>query len=250
MKFNFFILFVFCFNFIFASIEVKVGGYPFPPYVELSQNNVKGYTIDLIKYLNSIQNKYSFTFVLTSPKRRFSDLGVRYDIIFFEDKKWGWDPSAINNLDLGLRDFEVFISLSSLNKSDDYFKSFKKKNIILIRGYHYKFSNFNTNEEFLKKNYNALFTNEPKNIIEFVLSKRAKIGIVTYSFLQKYLDANKGIREELYISNFKDQVYDLSIISSPYSPLPVTDLQEIINTLKRENYFDKLYLKSIKASSI
>ena len=64
---------------------VKVGGYAFPPFVDMSSGQPAGITPDLINALNALQDRYRFVFFLTSPKRRYYDFkkGL-YDIIFLK----------------------------------------------------------------------------------------------------------------------------------------------------------------------
>jgi hypothetical protein len=42
----------------FGAQNIKVGAYLFPPYVNISNNVASGKTVELIKALNNIQNKY------------------------------------------------------------------------------------------------------------------------------------------------------------------------------------------------
>lgn len=78
--------------------EIKVGGYHFPPYVIIDENHqASGVTLEFLKMLNNGQNKYKFVFKMTSPKRRFLDLQKSFDMICFEDKKWGWETILSNS---------------------------------------------------------------------------------------------------------------------------------------------------------
>lgn len=227
------------FNF-YSSTVIKVGAYSFPPYLNINNEKITGKTVDLIALLNKTQNKYKFELVITSPSRRYLDFGVKFDLMFYEDLDWGWRDKEIENTQLSLKDEEVFISLTDYYNNQDFVKDIKKKKILLIKGFHYAFTGFNTNEDYLSKNFNVVFTNSPQNTMDFLFSGRAHIAIITKSFLTEYLNKNPEKMDSIIINDSPDQTYNLTILKSKNSVLKIDELNYLINSLKKSGNYSNL----------
>ncbi|EQC44025.1 ABC transporter, substrate-binding protein, family 3 [Bacteriovorax sp. Seq25_V] len=194
---------------------VKVGSYIFPPYFEKSENGkFYGVIPDFLAGLNKFQKAYRFEVFETSPKRRYQDfLEGKFDSIFFESPQWGWEEIVEQNkltfLGDVVLDGEVFISNISRKGSDDFFKDLKGKTIGLYLGYHYKFANFNSDEHYLKANFNAFVSSSHDRNIERIINNRLDMAIVTKSYIKKYLLDHPDTKSKIYISSVVDQDYRL-----------------------------------------
>lgn len=225
---------------IFASTIVRVGAYPFPPYLSFIKDVPQGKTVDLINALNQIQNKYKFQLTITSPNRRYIDFGDKFDLMFYEDLSWNWKGKNLESSDITLSDEEVFISLTKFYKTNDFVKDIKTKKILLIRGFHYAFANYNDSDEYLNKNFNVVFSTSPQNILEFLFNERAQIAIITKSFLLEFLNSNPKMKDSILISPIPDQVYKLSMLRSPNSPITIEDLNQLLQKIKSSDKFKHL----------
>ena len=151
-----------------AKNVVKVGGYEFPPYIEIVDGRASGLTVELISELNKIQPSYHFELVLTTPIRRFKDYqqGL-FDAVFFEDPNWGWlqGNHIISNSPVIATDSEVFIALKQFAKSQAWFDNLDDKTLIGILGYHYQLANFENNPSILENEYKmTLLSSHRKSI--------------------------------------------------------------------------------------
>lgn len=234
-------LLIFISFFALSTTNVKVGAYSFPPYLTLLNNKTSGKTVDLISALNSTQNKYKFELVITSPIRRYSDFGNRYDIIFFEDLNWGWQKRDIEFIPLHLKDRELFISLTDYYDNTDFVKDIKTKKILITRGFHYAFANYSTSEEYLTKNFNVVITNSPQNTMDFLFSGRAQIAIITESFLKEYTKNNPTRKERILINETPDQIYDLVAIKSKKSLISINELESLIEKLRKDSKYKYIF---------
>lgn len=238
---NFIHIFILMNFFIFGAHKVKVGAYLFPPYLNISNTNTSGKTVDLINALNSTQNKYKFEVVVTSPKRRYADLENKFDIIFFEDNNWGWKGKNIESISLSMKDRELFISLTDYYSDTNFVKDIKTKKILITRGFHYAFANFNSSEDYLTKNFNAVITNSPQNTMDFLFSGRAQIAIITESFLKVYLSKYPEKKEKILINETPDQIYELVAIKNKKSAISIEELSNLIEKLKKENKYKYIF---------
>ena len=221
-----------------GQTTVKVGGYDFPPFVERDGKQYSGMTIDLINALNAYQNDYEFEFVSTTPKRRYDDFAnKKYDMIMFEDINWGWADKGVIASDVFLKGGEAYIAKKEGGRGDDYFSTLDGKSISVLRGYHYGFADFNADEKMLKEKYNAECSNNAEGIIVKVAKGRTDIGVVTLSFLNRYLKDHPEVSEELIVSDGFDQEYNHTILVREGT---VPDAKQMYDLLKSMSEAGKL----------
>lgn len=220
----------------FAKTIVNVGAYLFPPYfIKNDDKSFSGIVPEYISILNSLSREFEFKIQETSPKRRYQDFVKKeYDAIFFESNDWGWGgySSQIDFVGNGFLDGEVFIANKENTQNDEYFSDLSDKSLGLYLGYHYKFANFNADEEYLKKNFKAYLSSSHERNILSIIGKRLDIAIVTKSFIYNYLNLNPNYKKEIYISKSLDQQYDLKF--------------GLRKDLSHKNEIEKLLLSSIK----
>lgn len=194
-------------------IRVTVGGYPFPPYVEVGDDGMpSGLALELIEALNRAQSLYRFEFYLTAPRRRFLDfLDGRFDLIFFESLEWGWSEHmlAIDHTPVLWTDTEVFIARAEPGRDQSYFGQRANLRIAGMLGYHYAFADYVGDPELLRTRFDITLVETHPASIELVLHDRVDIAIVTRSYLDDYLARRPELRRALLISQRVDQVYAL-----------------------------------------
>ena len=236
---------IFCIFCSFACAEtVIVGGYPFPPFVESTDGMFEGLTLDLIKEFNKFQKQYRFSFHPTSPKRRYSDFDKgMFDMLFFESIQWGWQEKDITASRVFLKGGEVYITRASPEKDQRYFESFTGKSLIGYLGYHYGFANFNSDETNLRKNFDITLSNSHKRNIQMILKKRIDIGIVTISYLNRYLMNHPENKNQLLISSKLDQVYHHTILIRKNNTPDVHEINRLLDEMKKAHVLSDLFRK-------
>ncbi|WP_284378428.1 substrate-binding periplasmic protein [Litoribrevibacter albus] len=230
-------------------VTVKVGGYSFPPFVNIPDDpnqNVNGLTIDLIEALNQLQNTYQFVFVSTTPKGRYRHFNNgRIDALFFESKKWGWSDYPVEESDSYLNGGEVYIARKVAGRDQSYFDSIKDKRLMAILGYHYGFANFNSDEIFLRENFNIYLTSSHRNSIRALFSGTgiADIAVVTKSYLHQFLAENPEYKDKILISDRLDQVYNHTILIRKEHALKVSDVNQYLKTLSEQGKLQAIWSK-------
>jgi ABC-type amino acid transport substrate-binding protein len=217
------------------ALEVKVGAYHFPPYAVERDGEIFGITRHLVNELNKIQKDYKFVIYKTSAKNRYEDfVAKKYDMIFFESKVWGWaEHKEMNFTKKILLDGEVFISKSSKDKGQSFFNNLSDKSIAAFIGYHYKFADFNSDEAYLKKNFNIELSKSHLENIKKVRESKVDLGIVTYSFLMKFLNDHPNERKQYLVSENYDQRYVLQFGMRPSNRLNQKKFSQILNKALR-----------------
>jgi ABC-type amino acid transport substrate-binding protein len=220
---------------VVARTEVKVRGYSFSPFLDFKDDGTPyGATINLINALNGVQTKYLFKFYKTSSKRRYNHFeNKELDIIFFEDKAWGWDKYKIDATKIFAKGGEVFIAKKAKGRSQEYFNDLNNKRIIGVLGFHYAFANFEANENILKRKFNMLLTSSPEYILDLIMKNRGEVGVITESLLRKKLNTHKKLKNEIIISKKYDQKYNHTALVREGAPINRDELNELIEKLEK-----------------
>lgn len=218
----------------FAQPVVNVGAYNFPPYIDKAESaHPNGVLVDLLALLNAQQKEFKFVLVPTSVTRRYQDMGAgRFDLIFFESPRWGWQGTAHESLDLQVQDAEVYVAKALPGRDQQYFDSLTDKRLALYSGYHYGFAGFNADRDVLRQHYQVEFSYSHDSNLLKVLYGRADITVIMSSYLERFMQQNPGSAEQFLVSLKKDQVYQHQVLLRPGSPISAQRLRELLQQLR------------------
>lgn len=228
-----------------GSTIVKVGGYHFPPYVELAAGKVPtGLTLDLLDLMNAFQSDYHFVFEPTSPLTRYKDLaeGV-FDVMFFERKDWGWQNSSVKASREFLKDCEVYVARTGHDRTQAYFDSLKRKSLLGYLGYHYPIAEFKTDPDLLFQRYNLRVTPSHEENVRAILEGGSDMAIVTRSYVIRYLRDHPALIPRLLVSDRMEQEYRHTLLVRADSELLMKQIVEILSTLEKAGYASVLWGK-------
>lgn len=228
---------------LLAKQIVNVSGVYFPPYAfGDSEVTTRGILPELIAALNSQQSEFQFLIVPTSLQRRYADLNSgRVDISLFENPDWGWQAIPHQTLDMGLEDAEVFVARTAQGRNQAYFDNILGKRLALFSGYHYVFAGFNTDPDYLAKNYNAMVSRSLDGNIKMVMHRRADIALITRSYLKVFLEDYPKYAKSLLISQRVDQIYRHHAILRPNSPISAQRFQQLFEGLRQSGQLEKIF---------
>lgn len=218
---------------------VRIGAYGFAPYYDLDRS--VSHLVEVVNILNKSQNDYQFEITEVPAKRRYQLFQERrYDMVFFEDPKWGWEDLPHYAIPLELNDGEVYVALRKKAHSQSYFSTLKGKRIAGILGYHYGFANYETDENLLRSKFDIYLVNHNLASVRLMLSERVDVAVVPKSYIIQYLRENPADRERIMISEKYDQNYDLKILVSPRAPVARPALEAMIRKLRADARFKNL----------
>lgn len=228
-----------------AAEVVRVGGYDFPPFVEMeSGGTAKGLTVDMIDALNKAQSQYEFRFVSTSARRRYADVGAGlFDLIFFESPEWEWAAKGapVDFSNVFLQGGEVYIAPAKPGRGQDWFADLRGKRLVGILGYHYGFANYVADPEVLTKDWGMKLVNNHRSSIEMVLADRMDVGVVTDSYLWAYLARNPAAQERLLISERFDQRYHHRVLVRHGGAIDVETVNRLLAGLEKDGTLGRLW---------
>ncbi|MFR9718655.1 substrate-binding periplasmic protein [Aeromonas diversa] len=234
---------LFCAFFSWGTVEIKVGGYPFAPFVEKrSDGGWQGLTLDLIAALNAGQSDFRFIFVPTSSANRYEALQLgRFDMMLFEDINWGWSSERIMVSPPFLYDGERYVALSNPTRDQRLFDRIDKLRLIGVKGYHYGFADFEGDPVILQRRYDILLVKDNVSIIKALLLERGDVGIITQAYLLRYLAHHPELKDRLLISQRWDQKYQLRALLHPSSRLSLPMLQRYLSELEQKGELARLW---------
>ncbi|WP_162200150.1 substrate-binding periplasmic protein [Kiloniella spongiae] len=209
---------------------IKTSIYHFPPFFIVEKNHPRiGLGLDLISAMNDVQSEYKFETVETSPRRRHDmfQKGL-YDVSLFDHVNWGWSSENVETTNIYLKGGERYISSNSTQKKTDFFQDISSKKIGAILGYHYRFAKFETDPQKLNKRFDINLVTNQEQIIKQVLANRIEIGVVTETFLKKYLRENRENADRIVISKNYDQEYNFVGIVRKNASISALTLEKII----------------------
>jgi len=235
----------------YSKEVIKVGLAHFPPCIETHGAQVSGLAAQMLELMNQHQDKYQFQAIPTLPATRHEIFNLgRYDMSMFDSLAWGWQELDVDASDVYLRGGEVYIARSEPGRDESYFGDFKDKSIIGIKGYHYKFAGFESDEKFLQQTFNMQLTKSNLGSIKMLLSgNRGDIAVVSISFLAKYLKDNPDDRSKLLVSKKLDQTYQHSIILRRGIKPGIEEINAILKELNESGKLAALW-QAIDSASI
>lgn len=239
---SYFLLFCCLLSFnTFAKNIVKVGIYEFPPYV-FADNKLDGITLKVIAAMNDFQDQYKFVAVPTTAKRRYSDFEKnKFDLIIFENKNWGWQSFPIEASEVFVSGSEVYVTQAETGKGQNYFSDFKNKAMIGVLGYHYKFADYQTEQEIQKKHFNIFLTNSQQKSLELILKSRGDIAVLSKEYLHHHFSHSPADKNKLLISDKVDQIYQHTILVRKNKPLTVQYINTLLDRMKKQSILTSIW---------
>jgi ABC-type amino acid transport substrate-binding protein len=219
---------------------VRVGGYPFPPYVEDEGGTYTGAVIDLIELLNSFQTELRFEFVPTSAARRFKDLiEGAYDVLFFQPKEWGPVETPLTASRPYAKDREVCVTRTEDGgRFTCYAWSGEKRPLRAPRPQ----ESDSLGEDPERPQTDHAERGQGENIAA-VLDKRVDAAMVTKSFLQRYLQLFPSIIPLLHVSDKPLQPLTHRFVIRADYKQTAEEIGGLIAALEKAGYLAILYDK-------
>jgi len=228
---------------LFAKEVVRVGGYQFPPFVEVNGQH-SGLTLDLIALFNRHQSDVTFQFVNTSPKRRYSDfVANRFDMLFFESMLWGWKDHEVEASKVFLTGGEVYIANKKHNQNEEFFDQLKEKKLVGVLGYHYGFAGFNSDTTYLMNEFDIRLVSSPESILRRITSDKSDVGVVTLSYLNAKLLEEPELNNQLFISKRFDQKYEHTILARKNSIVSINIINRWLNEMRDNGSLKALFAR-------
>lgn len=213
-----------------TAVVVRVGGYPFEPFVDGND----GVTPAFLNELNQRQSTFRFEFVPVPSQRRYELLrrGV-VDAFFFEMPVWGWQTLAadITTTRAILRGSEVLVARQQDQSKENIFHLSPARKVALTLGYHYAFADFKADQAYIGTKVDAVFGETIGQTLRYLRSGAADLAIMSDIFLYREFMRTPSLKEQLILSPDPDQTYALPLLVRNAAPVEAAELDAILEAM-------------------
>ncbi|WP_419811237.1 hypothetical protein [Bacterioplanoides sp.] len=200
-----------------AAQTVRVGVYPYIPFTAIDeQGQAHGMVPELITILNDMQQEFRFVATPVSPKRRYEFYKMnQLDAFFYESLLWGWSEMGILSSVPYQRSGERYIALAESGRDQTFFENLSDHHLIAVLGYHYGFADFNSDEDFLRKQFQITLTWDESNMLELLQQGKGDIAVINETYWSQLQQQQPDFTQQFLISDRYDQQYTQSILMRP-----------------------------------
>lgn len=193
--------------------------------------------------MNEAQDKFVFELSITPPKERYAQiLSAKQDMILFEMPTWGWQDKqdSVVFSELLLKGGEVYITKRGSKSLPKEFIDMKNLRIVGFEGYHYKFAGYQSDKEWLNKNFNITFAHTHQEILDTIRSGERDVGVVPISYLKQHFQKFPEEISAFSVSTEFAQVYHLRALLRQNGPINVTEFDTLLKLIKNSQALQKL----------
>lgn len=231
-----------------AKTVINLGAYYFPPVAEVGEDRlVSGLLGDLLHRIEASNPDVHFNVVYTSPKRRHLDFEAGlYDAIFFESNTWGWSGRDVTTSPPLLTDEELYVALKKPGRDQSFFNHVADHRIVALSGYHYYFSDFETDTGALKNRFDIELSDSQSRNLQLIMADRPSVAEVTISsraYLNTYFSKHPDDRKKLLISDKPGHTFNLRIIARKNGPVSADELYQMLTPIIKTGTYRSLVQK-------
>lgn len=231
-----------------AKTVINVGAYYFPPVSEPGEDQqVSGLLGDVLNRIEAANPNFQFHIVYTSPKRRYLDFEAGlYDVIFFESDTWGWSDRGVTVSPPLLTDEELYVALKKPGRGQSFFDNVSRHRIVALSGYHYRFSDFETDAKALEEKFDIELSNSHSRNLQLILADRpsvAEVAISSRAYLQTHFSKHPEDKTRLLISDEPDHTFSLRIIARKDGPVSANDMYQLLTPMIKNGTYESLVRK-------
>ena len=153
-----------------------------------------------------------------------------------ESKRLGTVTVTAQKREQDLQDVPISVQALGEEQLDQLniatFDDLKGKRLALYSGYHYGFAGFEADPEYLAHTFDALMTYSHDSNLRMLLARRVDVAVVTWSYLQMFLDRNPQLVPELLVSERVDQQYHHQVLLRPGGVLTPDQVAGMLSELQ------------------
>ncbi len=230
------------------AVRIKVGGYPFEPFVE----DGRGITADFLALLNRSQQDIHFELVSIPSQRRYELMRREIiDAVFFEMPVWGWQDyqAEIDVSSPILRGTEIFVARRQEGSGAAVFQLSPERKVAVTLGYHYAFADFNADQKHVRTVVDAVFAEKISQTLRYLRTGAVDLAVMSDIYLLSQYQRTPQLKSELAIGPVPDHDYALPIILHKNAPVTALQIDKLIEKLRTTgaltDFFSKYGIESL-----
>lgn len=216
-----------------ARQTLAVGVYDYPPFYQTHMGKADGVIPDVLHLLNQAQSEVEFVLYATTARRRYKDFqDGKFDLLLFENRQWGWQDYPVHASETLFSGGEVWVTMAASDRDQSYFKQLQGKTLVGVLGYHYGFADLDADPHRLHQHFGMQLVDSQDKVMELLLQERADMGLVAYSFINRYLHQHPELKPRLLISDTFDQQYQHGALLREDATITIEWLNSLFSRLK------------------
>ncbi len=213
------------------------------------KNKPEGVLADFVRRMDEVQDKFHFELRIF-PRLRLDQIFIdkAADVYPLRTTEWTKPELGLLPTKTIVNSGDVYVAKRSNRFGESkVFADLKSRNIVGVRGYHYRLFNDNADEAYIKANFKAYLVASNEAVVKFILAERADVGIVPEVIMAQYLK-DPAMRAQLIVAEDYDSRVELSNLVRKDGPISVAEMNAIIDALTKAGDVAKLrkYFQAIK----
>lgn len=224
------------------TVVVRVGGYPFEPFVEDEQ----GITVEFLELLNRSQDQIHFDMISIPSQRRYELMRREViDAVFFEMPVWGWQnyEADIAVSSPILRGTEIFVARREEGGKEAMFNLHPERKVAVTLGYHYAFANFRSDQNHIRSVVDAVFAEKISQTLRYLRSGAVDLAVMSDIFLLSQYQRAPHLKSELAIGPIADHDYSLPVIVHKNAPITAQQIDDLVEQLQRSGELEAFFAR-------
>jgi len=195
--------------------------------------------------MNKVQKDYRFIYSPIPIKRRVRALYEgQVDIMMWDNPAWGWSNTKIIESSLPLASAaDKYLALNTPANNQSIFEHLNNFRIAAVHGFHYTFTNFETDIEKLQKLFNLTLVRTEEESILMTLKGKTDISVASTIAINWFLLRNPQYRDKILVSNKSDSEYKRYFLTLATSPITTSELNNILKLAHNKNLLSPIYEK-------
>jgi ABC-type amino acid transport substrate-binding protein len=222
--------------------DVIVGLSVRPPFLGALEKSGAG--PDILKVLNTIQTEYNFLFKVIPSSRKTQAIKENWvDIVMWDNLSWGWENTLMQASISLVSSKDIYIALVEDNRTNDFFDDLSNRKLSFVSSYHYKITNFETNEDELSKRFDFYMVRTEEAAIRMVLSKRVEATITSETALSWFLIRYPQYMPQILISKHFDTQYSRHFLVPKDGAINIEDINLLLKLADEKGLLAPIYKK-------
>ena len=230
------------------AVTVRVGGYPFEPFVA----DGHGITAQFLELLNKSQEDIHFELVSIPSQRRYELMRREViDAVFFEMPVWGWQDyeAEIEVSTPIMRGTEIYVARREEGGEEAMFKLSPERKVAVTLGYHYAFADFSADQNYIRSKVDAVFAEKVSQTLRYLRSGAVDLAVMSDIFLLSQYQKTPQLKAELAIGPVPDHNYSLPVIVHRNAPVSARQIDALVTQLRQsgelEQFFEQFGIESL-----
>ncbi|NTS76467.1 transporter substrate-binding domain-containing protein [Catenovulum sp. SM1970] len=224
-----------------AKTKIKVGMNVHSPFYF---EHGGGAGTEIIKVFNKLQDNFEFKAITVPVRRTPQALRDKWiDISMWDNPEWAEHLVPVTTSISILTSYDRFISKQAELTPVKIEQLLNNHTIALVHGYHYRFTDFETDSTKLNKRFNVMLVRDEEAVIDLIIQNRAQIGVLSDTTLNFYLKQHPEVKLVINVSKQFDTRFNRYFLIPEGAKISAKTINELIVKANKSGLLAPIYKK-------